>query len=138
MGRRDVSTWTQLLAARYIFTDKASLSLRGRHYWLRAWYKEFYTLNDYGHLNPTTESTNYDFNNNIFSIDLQFLWNFAPGSEMSVVWKNLIYTYDNSPVASFGKDFSNMLESPQTNSFSIKILYYLDYRYFVKKRCSER
>jgi len=134
IGRRNVMTWTHLLTARYIFSTKASLSLRGRYYWLRARYNELYLLKEDGSLGVVTDTSNYNINNNIFNIDMQFVWNFAPGSEMSIVWKNTIFTYDQEPINSFVTNFGNMLESPQINSFSIKLLYYLDYAYLSRKK----
>jgi hypothetical protein len=46
---------------------------------------------------------------------------------MSVVWKNAINTYDDQLVHGYFTDFGNTINSPQSNSFSIKVLYYLDY-----------
>ena len=75
------------------------------------------------------ENNNY----NAFTIDMKYLWRFAPGSEISIVWKNAIYTDDTSLISNFMDNLDNTLESSQINSISFKILYYLDYQYLVKK-----
>jgi hypothetical protein len=79
----------------------------------------------------------YDESFNAFNIDLVFNWHFAPGSNLSVVWKNAILTdvtdYAETNI-DFLKNFSNTLASDQLNSFSVKLLYYLDYMYLKKKK----
>jgi hypothetical protein len=131
-GRRDVPTFNNILTMQYIFNTKMSLSLRARHYWSRALYYDFYTLTEEGNLDPSDYEGNQDLNFNAFTADLQFTWYFAPGSEMSVMWKNAINTLDNDPVNSYAINLDNMFSSPQSNSFSIRVLYYLDYLYLKK------
>ena len=71
------------------------------------------------------------------SFDPQFVWYFAPGSEMSIVWKNAINTHDDQLVHSYFTDLGNTINAPQSNRFSIRVLYYLDYLY-VKKAFSKK
>lgn len=126
-GRRDVNTISNILTVSYIFNTKASLSLRARHYWSMAKYLEFYTLNGNGTLDQSDYNQNHDINFNAFTVDLQFVWYFAPGSELSVVWKNIISTQDQAVADNYWNNLGNTLHSPQTNSFSVRVLYYLDY-----------
>jgi hypothetical protein len=126
-GRRDVTTINNILTVKYIFNTKASVSLRARHYWSKAKYFDFYTLNNNGKLDLSGYSQNQDINFNAFTADLQFVWYFAPGSELSVVWKNIISTQDQAVEGDYWNNLGNTLQSPQTNSFSIRVLYYLDY-----------
>jgi hypothetical protein len=127
-GRRDVITVNNILNVTYIFNTKASISLRGRHYWSRARYYDFYTLNRDGYLDQSDYSNDHNINFNAFTIDLQFVWYFAPGSELSVMWKNIINTMDNNMNTNYLRDFSATIRSPQSNSFSVRVLYYLDYQ----------
>jgi hypothetical protein len=57
---------------------------------------------------------------------------------MSVVWKNVINTMGDELEQSYLTDLGNTLRAPQTNSFSVKVLYYLDYlnikKAFTKKK----
>ena len=131
-GRRDISTWNNIISATYIFNTKMSLSLRVRHYWSQARYLEYYTLNHDGSLNKSNYNQNNNVNFNAFSVDLQYTWYFAPGSEMSVVWKNQITSQGTELQGNYLTDLGNTLASPQSNSFSIKVLYYLDYMYLKK------
>lgn len=136
-GKRDIFEVSNIFTASYIFNANSSLSLRLRHYWSKAEYNDFYILNEEGYLDGTDYSDNHDINFNAFNIDMNYTWQFAPGSEISILWKNSIYTDSNSIVENFFTNIENTLESPQINSISAKILYYLDYRYFKKKPHSE-
>jgi hypothetical protein len=131
-GRRDITTWNNIITATYIFNMKMSLSLRLRHYWSQARYLQYYTLNRDGHLDYSGYIKNNDIDFNAFSVDLQYTWYFAPGSEISVVWKNQITSQGTEIQGGYFNNLGNTLGSPQTNSFSIKVLYYLDYAYLKK------
>ena len=136
-GRRDVTTISNILNARYIFSTKTSLSLRARHYWSQAKYLSFYTLNVDGSLCPANFIEDQNINFNVFTIDLQFVWYFAPGSEMSIVWKNAINTWGDQLVHNYFTDLGNTLNTPQSNSFSVRVLYYIDYL-SIKKAFSKK
>ncbi|MGZ4048197.1 MAG: DUF5916 domain-containing protein, partial [Bacteroidia bacterium] len=127
-GRRNVLTITNTLNASYIFTNRMSLSLRVRHYWSKAEYKEYYTLGDKGSLFEDSQYTgNSNVNFNAFNIDMVYSWQFLPGSEIDFVWKNAVYTQGDFIYQHFSDDIDKTFNSPQSNSFSIKVLYYLDY-----------
>ncbi len=128
-GRRDITTISNILNVRYIFSTKTSLTMRARHYWSQAKYLSFYTLTYEGYLAGSDFIAGQDINFNAFTVDLQFVWYFAPGSEMSVVWKNAINTYDDHLVHSYFTNLDNTISAPQSNSFSVRVLYYLDYQY---------
>jgi hypothetical protein len=142
-GKRNIRTFENTLDANYKFTNKSSLAFRLRHYWITLNYKEYFQLLPDGNLNPSGYNANNDFGVNIFNIDLVYTWNFAPGSEINVVWKNFITTSESVEEAgmaveeietNYFKNLQNTLASPATNSFSIKVLYYLDYQYLKRKK----
>jgi hypothetical protein len=136
-GKRDVTTVSNILNARYIFNTKLSLMMRARHYWSMADYSEYYTLQPDGSLLPAEYEHNPDINFNALTVDLNFGWYFAPGSELSLMWKNSIYSVDEELVTNYFEDLKNTISSPQTNGFSIRLLYYIDYLY-IKKWTSGR
>lgn len=132
-GRRNVQSMTNTMESNYMFSDKSSLNFRLRHYWSSADYDKFFTLNDRGYLDNTNEyNENVDINFNAFNIDMVYNWHFAPGSELSLVWKNAISIYGEEVIYNPMQNFQNTFDSPQTNSISLKILYYLDYLNFKK------
>ena len=131
---RNVKTISNTLLSSFIFNNKSYLTFRLRHYWSRADYNDtYYLLNDGGTLAPTGYSGADDINFNTFNIDMSYVWRFAPGSELSLVWKNSIYTYDDYLQPGFSENLKYTLQAPQVNSLSLKILYYLDYQYLRKK-----
>ena len=60
-------------------------------------------------------------------------WWFAPGSQMSIVWKNSMEDYDNTLIISWYDNIERTFSVLQQNSISFKIMYYLDYLYLNKK-----
>jgi len=133
-GGRDVKTISNTLTSSFIFTNKSYVTFRLRHYWSRADYNDsYFLLNEDGTLLPTSYSGKEDINFNTFNIDMSYIWRFAPGSEMSLVWKNSIFTYDDYIQPDFTENLKYTLQAPQINSLSLKILYYLDYQYLRKK-----
>jgi hypothetical protein len=133
-GGFDRHTLVNTITASYTFNTKMKIDFRGRHYWSWADYNSYFFLNPDGSLKPYPEySENEDVNFNAFNIDMTFKWEFAPGSELSLVWKNAIYTDDENMNMKFGKNLNETLKSDQSNSLSLKILYYIDYNILKKK-----
>jgi hypothetical protein len=60
-----------------------------------------------------------------FYMDGQLI--FTPGSELSFVWKNEINDFNSVIPGSLGDDLNYTLGRPQANSYSIKLIYFLDY-----------
>jgi len=133
-GKRDRRNITNTLNTSYIFTNKIALDLRVRHYWMQVEYNDFYTLQKDGTLEPSGYNENEDFSTNIFNLDMTYSWRFAPGSEMTFVWKNAIYKESDESVSDYFRNFERTMSSPYNNSFSLKILYYLDYEQVFKNQ----
>jgi len=125
-GMRDRDILVNMLTVSYIFNNKISFNFRLRHYWSKADYNGYYELTENGRLLPLDYNANHDVNYNAFNIDLTLRWNFAPGSEMLLNWKNSIYTSDDRLIAPYWENLRYTLNSPQINSLSFKILYYFD------------
>ncbi len=126
-GIRNIATITNTLSASYIFSNVMSLSLNERHYWSQADYSYYRLLSSEGTLLNTPYNTSHDINYNSFNVYLSFVWQFRPGSEMSVVYQNSIYTSNANIINDYARDVNNMFQSPQSNSLSVKVIYYLDY-----------
>jgi len=134
-GQRDLQTFENVLKTTYIFQTRLALDFRLRHYWLLAKYNKYYLLKEDGYLGDTDYNENNDFNFNAFNIDMVLRWEFAPGSELALAWKNAVLTYNDSEITDkFFDNLRNTVESPADNSFSIKLLYYLDYIYLKKRK----
>jgi len=132
-SQRDLRTVENVLAMTYTFNNKLSLRLRGRHYWSSADNKAYYLLQDDGTLMADAAySENHDKNFNSFNVDMVLRWVFAPGSEMTLGWKNSIFNIDEQVVNTYRDNLDIVRDSPQTNTLSFKILYYIDYNSFIK------
>ncbi|HAN19879.1 MAG: hypothetical protein A2X13_12935 [Bacteroidetes bacterium GWC2_33_15] len=136
-GKRDQLTISNTLNTNYIFNNKSSLGLRLRHYWSRVEYDDYYQLLKSGYLTDAIDfdiyGKQFDTNYNAFTIDLQYLWRFAPGSELSIVWKNSINYERDIIINNFWNNLEHTLGYEQVNSISLKFLYYLDYQYLKRK-----
>jgi hypothetical protein len=141
-GKRDRNTGTATVEAKYMWTNRSSLECRLRHYWSRVTYDSFYLLQEDGGLRPLGRGTGDPFSRdvqyNAFNLDLTYRWEFAPGSELLVNWKNAIYTSDQLLSGGHWHNLRHTLSAPQTNSISIKFLYYLDYLELVGSSRSSR
>ncbi len=127
-GHRDVHIYNNTLSAKYLFSSNMSIDLRGRHYWSRANYKKYFDIDEDGYLFERPDwNGNSDFNYNVFNIDLIYAWQFAPGSWLNIVYKNFLENDSDEIETSFFSNLGNTLREPQTNSFSIKLLYFFDY-----------
>jgi hypothetical protein len=132
--RRDVRTVQSILGTSYAINNKAGFNLRIRHYWSGAENKDFHQLLDNGSLMyDSSYNPSLDNNYNAFNIDLTFRWIFAPGSELTLAWKNSILENGSRVIHDYLDNLSNTWKSDQTNSFSIKILYYIDYNTVINK-----
>lgn len=131
-GQRDVITVTNSINLTYVLTNKLSASFDLRHYVSTVDYYKYFNLEDDGSL---AERSDYefegDYNFNIFNFDLLLSWNFLPGSYLSLMWKNQAFSTGNIPesmqMPNYFESFKNVWQEPQANSFSIKLIYYLDY-----------
>jgi len=133
-GNRITESFENTMSGRYMFKNNLSLSLWMRHYWYKGFYTEFYNLEENGRLSEFYYNQNHDFNFNTFNVDLAFNWEFAPGSNLSLVWKNSIITDDTIIIDNFLDNFKQSLQAEQLNQISLKILYYLDYSMFTRGR----
>lgn len=128
MGLRNRRTADNILYTRYSFNNKMQLTFRVRHYWSRVDYFKFYELQADGHPKDISSSSqNPDINLNIFNIDMNYTWEFAPGSFLNLNWKSSSDTHDRIIQEKYYDNFKKSIETPQLNSFSVKIIYYLDY-----------
>ncbi len=137
-GQRDIVTVENTMTTRYLFKNDMALSITGRHYWSRGQYKQYFNLYENGTLSPDNTYTGInDFNTNFFNVDMSYSWQFSPGSSLIVTYKNQILRdpYPVSPAElayDYKRNLDLVLNNPQTNSLSLKVLYYLDYQYFKK------
>ncbi|MDF1698758.1 MAG: DUF5916 domain-containing protein, partial [Saprospiraceae bacterium] len=131
IGRRDQMTINNSMGINYTVSSTMAFNLRARHYWSNVYYNSFHSLNLEGELGATDYNAFNDFSFNVFNIDLNYTWRFAPGSDLIVVWKNNISggQFDdliNYRERSYVDGLRSLSELPQTNSISIRLVYFLN------------
>ncbi|MBT5147533.1 MAG: carbohydrate binding family 9 domain-containing protein [Flavobacteriales bacterium] len=133
-GARNNKSETHVLSGAYILSNRSGFNIRIRHYWSTVDYLEFYSLGQDSELHETSlvtlasdNTSEYDVNFNAWSVDFGFTWQFSPGSELSIVWKNTLQSRGVQLPSSYFDNWEQMLEETFVNSLSIKALYYLDY-----------
>ena len=134
-SRRDVNAVENIINIKYNFTNRMGLTLRARHYWSKVNPRQFYELDKYGKLqtptNPFTQNVNQNYN--YLSVDMVYNWQFAQGSFLSIVWKDIAESFNRQFENNYVKNLGNMVEGPQFNSLSLRVIYFLDYLTFRKK-----
>jgi hypothetical protein len=128
-SRRDRITYTNTLQGKYSINNKMNLSLSIRHYWSYVITHNYLTLQNDGSLvDNTTFTGNTNQNLNLWNLDLSYSWWFAPGSQISILFRN------NSALSS--QDFNHRFDSTFTkaidnqnlkHTLSISVRYFIDY-----------
>ncbi|MDQ6998676.1 MAG: DUF5916 domain-containing protein, partial [Mariprofundus sp.] len=127
-GFRNIKSVLNSLSGKYSFSDVASITMAFRYNWTPVAYKNNYTkLGSKGLLIPSTYTGNNDVNFNSWNLDLRYVWQFARGSELSVLYRNAIFNSDDQSNLSFSNNLSNLFKQPLQQNLSIKWVYYLDY-----------
>ncbi len=93
LGRRDVTTVTNTLTANYAFNNRMTFTMCTRHYVSHVDYDQFIQLRLGGHEETIAFRGSRDTTFNAFNIDAMYEWRFAPGSQVSIVWKNAGATF---------------------------------------------
>lgn len=127
-GTRDVKNIINTLSGKLSFSTKSALSLSFRQYWSPVQYQDqYYTLNNEGILEHSSYHENNDINYNIWNLDLNYTWEFAPGSFLTALYRNSIFNEDDLSYIDFGENLGNLFQEPINNIVSLKVIYYLDY-----------
>lgn len=127
-GRRDRNTIVSSLESQYIFNNSMSLHFAFRHYFSEVSYNKFYTLQpDGGLADNTLYNSGHDTSYNNWNIDLRYTWWFAPGSQLTLLYRNTIDSFVQESNLDFSENFDNLFNEPQLHSLSLRVTYYLDY-----------
>jgi hypothetical protein len=129
--QRNVINYNNSLSAKYSINNVMNINLSLRHYWSYAVNKKYFTLQDDGSLlGAPTYTYNNDQNFATWNLDLSYSWWFAPGSQISLLYRNNSLNYD------YGTDFNHQFEhnikslvnhEKLDHIFSINIRYFIDY-----------
>lgn len=140
-GVRNRTLIENSIRAQLVFNEKMFLNLRLRHYWDRVAYQRFTRLESDGTLtnlafdgNDELGNVLFDTDFDLFNIDLNFTWRFAPGSDILLTWKNNGFYEQNEVSKGYFNAIRNVYNQSQSNEITLKVLYFLDYSYLTKKK----
>ena len=126
-GTRDRKSYTNTVSGKYSFSTNSSLSLSFRHYWGSVNYSGYNNLNSEGGLNPNNTYAGDNVNFNSWNLDLNYIWQFAPGSQLIAFYRNSIFNEDTNADLNFFKNLDNLFDQSQQHTFSVRFVYFIDY-----------
>ncbi|MFV5698593.1 DUF5916 domain-containing protein [Flavobacterium sp. ZT3R17] len=116
------------LTGKYAINNKMTLNLTARYYWSYSQNHQFLTLQDNGYLAQNNAySLNKNRNFNSWNFDLSYSWWFAPGSEISILYRNYALESTRNVQKDLSTNFKNVFDSNLTTIFSISLRYFIDY-----------
>jgi hypothetical protein len=116
------------LTGKYSVNNRMTINLKARYYWSYSKNHEFLTLKNNGYLisNPVY-TLNKDRNFNSWNFDLSYSWWFAPGSEVSVLYRSYGLQRASTVEKDLSRNLKNIFNSDLTNVLSISVRYFIDY-----------
>jgi hypothetical protein len=128
LGNRDREILQNNITGKYAINTKMTLNLTGRYYWSYSDNDAFFTLQDNGYLTPNNAySLNKNRNFNSWNFDLSYSWWFAPGSELSVLYRNYAQIGSNTVERNFSSNLTDVFNADMTNILSFSLRYFIDY-----------
>ena len=127
-ARRDRDTYTNSITSKFSISSVMNFNLSVRHYWSLAENNKINNLNEDGSLSlNNTYAGNRNSNFSTWNLDLSYSWWFAPGSQMSILYRNNAGTFDREINKDFGSNFSNLFEDNLNHVLSVSVRYFIDY-----------
>ena len=116
------------LTGKYAVNNRMTINLKARYYWSYSKNHEFLTLQNNGYLTANPAYTlNRDRNFNSWNFDLSYSWWFAPGSEVSVLYRSYGLERASTVEKDLSRNLKNIFNSDLTNVLSISVRYFIDY-----------
>lgn len=128
LAERNRTTLTNSISGKYAINNKITLNLTTRHYWSFAENVQFHTLLEDGTFTPNNSyASDKDANFNLWNFDLSYSWWFAPGSQITALYRNNAQNFSNDIDKSYGSNFNNVFEDNLNHVFSVSVRYFIDY-----------
>jgi hypothetical protein len=128
-GYRNVVSYSNTISARYSLNSDMSFTLLARHYWSYSENKKYLLLQSDGRfIDYTSPVTNQDQDFSTWNLDLTYSWWFAPGSQISILYRNSSNRFNDIIRKDFDNHVKELLNDSVLNHvFSVSIKYYIDY-----------
>ena len=128
-ANRNVITYSNTLSGKYSLNSQMTFNISLRQYWSYAENKNTLSLEQNGRL---ADFTGYTTNKNSsfysWNADLSYSWWFAPGSQVSVLYRNNAGAFERDINKEFRDNVTNLLNNDAlSHVFSISVRYFIDY-----------
>jgi hypothetical protein len=112
-----------------------NVNLSARHYWSYVTNREFLYLQNDGRVKANASYTqNLNQNLNVWNFDLSYNWWFAPGSQVTLLYRNNSALFERQFRRNIERNFLNAVDNENLNHiFSISLRYFIDYNALKKK-----
>ena len=128
LAERNRSTITNSLSGKYAINNKMTLNLTTRHYFSFAENIKFHTLLQDGSFEENSSyATDKDVNFNLWNFDLSYSWWFAPGSQITALYRNNAQDFTRDINKNYSSNVSNLFENNLNHVFSVSLRYFIDY-----------
>ncbi|MFH6989006.1 DUF5916 domain-containing protein [Flavobacterium collinsii] len=138
-ANRNVITYSNSLSGKYALNSAMTLNLAVRQYWSYAENKNILELQEDGTLTPYPQYTK-NKNSSFYSwnTDLSYSWWFAPGSQLSVLYRNNGANFERIINKDFKHNIADLLNNQALKHiFSVSVKYFIDYN-AVKNKIRKR
>ncbi|MEO5776393.1 MAG: DUF5916 domain-containing protein [Flavobacterium sp.] len=138
-ARRTRITYVNSLQGKYSLNNNTNLNLTVRHYWSYAVNHDYLTLQDDGSVEDNlVYNTNKNSNLNTWNLDLSYSWWFAPGSQVSVLYRNSSSLFRREYSHQFDSNFRDAIDNQNlSHVFSISVRYFIDYNSLKNSKLSK-
>ncbi len=130
MATRNRNTYVHTISGRYSINNRMTIDLAARQYWSYVQNSRFQNLNDDGSLSPSLYNKDRNTSYNSWNVDLSYSWWFAPGSQISVLYRNnaLVSQRNLSSIdRNYRRNLNDLFVGNLDSVISVSIRYYIDY-----------
>ncbi|MFD1603983.1 DUF5916 domain-containing protein [Flavobacterium artemisiae] len=138
-ANRNVITYSNTLSGKYAVNSAITINLAVRQYWSYADNKNILELEPDGTLTPYPQfTTNKNSSFYSWNTDLSFSWWFAPGSQLSALYRNNASNFERVIDKDFRHNVAGLLNNDALKHiFSVSVKYFIDYN-AVKNKVRKR
>ncbi len=133
-GQRKQQTIENSISGTYNFNSFHALNLAFRNYWSTVTYsQDLFTLLEDGSVTTTTghnlDNIGFDPNANFntWNLDFRYSWQFAPGSQLTALYRNSLFNFNSMSQDNFLDSLGTLFDQPIEHVFSLRLVYYIDY-----------
>lgn len=128
-ANRNVITYSNTVFGKYSLNSTMTFNISLRQYWSYAENKNTLSLEQNGRL---ADFAGYTTNKNSsfysWNADLSYSWWFAPGSQVSVLYRNNAGAFERNINKDFTENVTNLLNNDAlSHVFSVSVRYFIDY-----------